>query len=55
MPEPKFIGNFPEDENEIFGLGVLFESPGIGRSYGVLLLKTRPKAQGPRRRAQAWG
>ena len=63
MPEGKFTGNMPEDETNWQGrgtdgvtgpatrplLGVLFESTGIGRSYGVLLLGTRHKAQGSRK------
>ncbi len=66
MPEGNFTGNLPEDETKwqdrgndgvrgsaaMLLLGVLFESTGIGRSYGVLLLGTRHKAQGARLKAQ---
>ena len=66
MPEGKLTGNLPEDETKwqdrgndgvrgsaaMLLLGVFFESTGIGRSYGVLLLGTRHKAQGARLKAQ---
>ena len=63
MPEGKLTGNLPEDETKwqdrgndgvrgsaaMLLLGVFFESTGIGRSYGVLLLGTRHRAQGARK------
>jgi hypothetical protein len=66
MPEGNFTGNLSEDQTKCLGrgtdgvtgsaamllLGVFFESTGIGRSYGVLLLGTRHKAQGARLKAQ---
>ena len=63
MPEGNFTGNLSEDQTKCLGrgtdgvtgsaamllLGVFFESTGIGRSYGVLLLGTRRRAQGLRK------